>query len=210
MPANKAGNPDDTAGHVGELNAGYQTGKTDPSTDVPENCAPAEGWTFNVTGSDQLVTGADGTVTITLSDAQLAMVETTGGETGIHVSEVQQPDVAAFGEIRCYTDILNNDNLEYIYNYPVEGGEATIYCIAYNVTTPTPTTRPRPRRRPRPRPRRPLPPRRPRRPPVATATGTTTRRAHPTRASLLSTTMVTTRIHATAGTVTGGTPWAAP
>ena len=79
VPANEPGAPDDTGGHVAELDTSYQTSKTNPATDIPENCVPASGWVFNVAGSAPLTTGVDGTVTITLSDEQLAMAETTGG-----------------------------------------------------------------------------------------------------------------------------------
>jgi len=39
---------DQTGGPAGELNTTYQTGMTNPSTDIPQNCQRAPGWSFDL------------------------------------------------------------------------------------------------------------------------------------------------------------------
>jgi len=99
---------------------------------------------------------------MTLSAAQLAMAQTTNWQTGVLVTEVEQPRFT-LGELRCYRDIRNGDNLESIFN--LQAGDTSLYCIAYNVPaapgstptsapkpTPTPTPKPTPKPTPTPKP----------------------------------------------------------
>ena len=147
VPAN--GNPtneDATGGHGSQLDTSYQTSLVNPSTDIPKACARADGWQFQLYGANSggvlaptvgspLTTGADGagtgSVTIVLNSSELALAQTTGAPTGLWVAEIMQPSVATFGALRCYTDILNGDNVENIRQ--IGTADAHIYCIAYNV-----------------------------------------------------------------------------
>jgi hypothetical protein len=60
------------------------------------------------------------------------------------LSWIEQPGVASFGALRCYTDIINGDNVENIRDLGTS--DQHIYCIAYNVVvsqaTPPPTEAP--------------------------------------------------------------------
>jgi hypothetical protein len=121
---------------------------TNPATDVPAGCVPEKNWNFEVgTGSgggdvinsyQTVTTGPDGTYTFPLNSAQVTATHATSWASGLLVSEVTQPG-ATFGELRCYRDIQNGDNLESIYNLQssdIANGVANIYCIAYNVEPP--------------------------------------------------------------------------
>jgi cell division septation protein DedD len=153
VPANKNYTYlDATGGHAGELNTSAQTSQT-ALTDIPAACTPAAGWSFNLGNADVAgvtnsaygtVGPTDGTgqVSITLTGELLTRAMTTGDwTTGLLVSEIPQPSVAAFGALRCFTDINNGDNLESIFGLT---DAAQIYCIAFNVGTPTPSFSPVP------------------------------------------------------------------
>jgi len=138
VPANgNPGNLDATRGHSADLNTSYGTQATghivSPSNDIPAACAATSGWSFYFTNSGgtattggPFTTGADGTVTVTLNDDQLALAQ---GGTGLWVREATS-DSASFGSIRCYNDVLNGDNLEQMTRI---GSTTQLYCIAYNV-----------------------------------------------------------------------------
>lgn len=152
VPANR--NPtsyDATGGHGGELDTSYQTALVNPATDIPTACSRAEGWQFQLYGGwsngtlsppigSPLTTGAGGGVSVWLDASEQALAASTSNGIGLWVAEIQQPSVAAFGALRCYTDILNGDNVETISG--LTGGDQHIYCIAYNVlpnrATPSP------------------------------------------------------------------------
>ena len=110
----------------------------DPS-EVPEACKGAAGWSF-LLSSDQAQTADTQTVGTTDSNGELQVpfsslnsalqnVLTSGGN--LWISEVAQNDVATFGALRCYTDAMNGDNLEFV----SFGGDQvqSFNCIAYNV-----------------------------------------------------------------------------
>ena len=161
VPANN--NPTSDADYPSgmTLDTSYQTGLTDPATDIPTGCTPASGWQFDVgTGASStlkdyigtvthtLTTGTNGTDTLTLSPAEVAMIQNaTTWDQGLLVQEVMQ-STASFGELRCYRDIENGDNLELLYNkdglftsdLTAADGTLNLYCIAYNVA-PTPPTK---------------------------------------------------------------------
>ncbi len=113
--------------------------------EIPEDCIPAEGWNFKLDdnsgmGTSALVgpTGVNGNYDVALNDlpsvAKSAI--TSGGQLWV---QEEAKETASFGAIRCYTDALNGDNLEYISfgtdqtSYPTD-----VYCIAYNVNEVTP------------------------------------------------------------------------
>lgn len=57
VPANKTPTiSDQTGGHGGELESGYQTALTDPTTDIPAACRRADGWQFQLYGDPSLST----------------------------------------------------------------------------------------------------------------------------------------------------------
>ena len=136
VPSNSTpGNLDATRGHSGGLDTTYGTSGhiVGPSTDIPAACAATSGWSFFFTNSGgtattggPFITGSDGSVTVTLSDAQLALAQSG---TGLWVRE-DMSDSAGFGSIRCYNDIANGDNLEQMTRI---GSTTQLYCIAYNV-----------------------------------------------------------------------------
>jgi MBG domain (YGX type) len=133
VPANRSsGSSDATGGHSAELNAGYQTSEASPA-DRPAACAASKGWSFDLReGSGgpliQIVTtGNDGSYTVYLGLADIAWAR--GG--GVWVNEGLSPAVAGFGALRCYHDILNGDNLDYVGGVPTGTNQA--YCLAYNV-----------------------------------------------------------------------------
>lgn len=159
VPANQ--NPtihDQTGGHASQLDTSYQTVLVNPTTDIPKVCMPADGWQFQLYNSDAastavgspLTTGTDGSgtgsVTITLDASELALAQTDGSPMGLWVAEIEQPSVATFGALRCYTDILHGDNIENVLNLGTT--DQHVYCIAYNVaiaqSTPAPTPTPTP------------------------------------------------------------------
>ncbi len=132
------------------LDTSYQTALTNPVTDTPEGCVPASGWQFDVgtgagghdyigTVAHILTTGSGGTATLVLKSAEVAMIQSAKTwDQGLLVKEEMQAG-ATFGELRCYRDIENGDNLESIYNLQssdVTNGVANLYCIAYNVAPP--------------------------------------------------------------------------
>ena len=135
VPANKTPTvADATGGHGAELDTNYQTSVVNPATDLPQACHRADGWSFQMYSSftngilspavgSPVTTGADGagtgSATITLDANELATVMASGSPAGLWVAEIEKPNVAGFGALRC------------------------IYCIAYNVAptadaTPTP------------------------------------------------------------------------
>ena len=143
VPANaNFTNVDETGGHANELNAAANQVKTAES-DIPANCVKASGWTFNLlsalnsgnglTNSSpnfirNVVTGGDGTVTVTLTQAELDLVHAGG----LWVSEVPQ-SAYGFGSLRCYTDVLNGDNDEFIGFQGTTAANDPVICIAFNV-----------------------------------------------------------------------------
>jgi hypothetical protein len=137
VPAN--GNPgtldEATRGHSGDLNTSYGTTGhiVSPSSDIPAACAATSGWSFYFTNSGgtattggPFTTGPDGSIAVTLSDAELALAQSG---TGLWVREATS-NSAGFGSIRCYNDILNGDNLEQMTSI---GSTTQLYCVAYNV-----------------------------------------------------------------------------
>jgi uncharacterized repeat protein (TIGR01451 family) len=138
VPANlNADNVDATGGHWSELASGYLAKPVDPSRDIPAVCQPVAGWTWDfrnaqgaTTNISTYTTGADGSITVQLNPTELALAR--GG--GLWVQEEFQAG-AAFGSIRCYNDVLNGDNLENIQG--VDSAISEIYCVAYNVATPS-------------------------------------------------------------------------
>jgi hypothetical protein len=154
VPANQnPTNKDATGGHGGQLDPSYQIVLTNPATDIPKVCSRADGWQFQMYNSSGLgttvgapvTTGADGSgtgaTTITLDGTELALAQTAGSPTGLWIAEIQQPSVAAFGAIRCGSDILNGDLVENIRGVGLTNQH--LYCIAYNVdpnlNSPSPT-----------------------------------------------------------------------
>jgi uncharacterized repeat protein (TIGR01451 family) len=140
VPANRVpSNVDDTVDQYGhhwqELDASHQATAATPG-DIPAACHTASNWSFqflNRQGGDVIdtyTTGPDGTYTITLSDTLTDLARSSGG---LWVREITQP-VAGFGALRCYKDVLNGDNLDYIYNVPADTTQ--VYCIAYNIAGP--------------------------------------------------------------------------
>ncbi|HEX7495366.1 MAG TPA: hypothetical protein VF349_01915 [Candidatus Limnocylindrales bacterium] len=140
VPANRVpSNVDDTVDQYGhhwqELDASRQATASTPS-DIPAACHTASDWSFqflNRQGGDVIdtyTTGQDGTKTIILSDTLTDLARSSGG---LWVREITQP-AAGFGALRCYKDVLNGDNLDYIYNVPADTTQ--VYCIAYNVAGP--------------------------------------------------------------------------
>lgn len=143
VPANQ--NPttyDQTGGHAHELDTSYQTSLTNPATDIPSGCRRAEGWSFTLYKTWSLNNGdpvgvnpirtvgptdQNGEVVVALTPEEID--EARSGD-GLWVSEVTQPGYG-FAALRCYDDILNGDNLEFIKlsSIPTDG----VYCIAYNV-----------------------------------------------------------------------------
>jgi uncharacterized repeat protein (TIGR01451 family) len=131
-------NYDDTGGHWDELDMDYQLVEANPATDIPAGCAPRAGWQFefldgqygSVIGT--YTTDASGRVSVSLSSAQIALARSSGG---LWVREVLQPS-APFAAIRCYTDMLNGDNLERIDSVPTSRSE--VFCLAYNVEVASP------------------------------------------------------------------------
>ena len=137
VPANdNPGGYDDTGGHSGELNPGYKTKPVTPLNSLPAACHAAAGWEFQFKNGQSgsvirtSITGTDGTVTVDLNATELALARTG---VGLWVLEVMQPS-APFGQIRCYNDMYNGDNLENI-QY-VASNIAQVYCFAYNVANP--------------------------------------------------------------------------
>ena len=153
VPANNdPTNIDQTGGHGGELNTSYQTVLVNPATDIPTACTRTDGWQFQLSGGPSLAptigspltTGADGAgtgaVSVWLDASELALAQTGGSPTGLWVAEIGQPSVATFGALRCYTDIINGDNVENIRSLGTSNQH--IYCIAYNVVVSQPTAPP--------------------------------------------------------------------
>ena len=134
VPSNRSPSSlDATGGYWQELNTSYQTALVNPATDLPAACPTNAGWSFQLKDGqngnviDTRTTGAGGSVTVNLTDAEINLAR--GG--GLWLQEITQPAAAGFGALRCYNDNLNGDNLENMQGVP----EATtqIYCIAYNV-----------------------------------------------------------------------------
>jgi hypothetical protein len=157
VPANKTPTvADATGGHGAELDTNYQTSVVNPATDLPAACHRADGWSFQMYSSftngilsptvgSPVTTGADGvgtgSATIVLDANEVALAQTNGSPTGLWVAEIMRPSVAAFGALRCFTDIGNGDNVENI--HAIAANDTHLYCIAYNVApstdaTPTP------------------------------------------------------------------------
>jgi uncharacterized repeat protein (TIGR01451 family) len=79
-----------------------------------------------------------GATTIQLTEDQLKQAKKSalwiqGGTTTDPVLNIPFPDTYAFGALRCATDNLNGDNVEYI-AYPT--GAEHVYCFAYYVVPP--------------------------------------------------------------------------
>lgn len=118
-------------------------GYVDPS-EIPQEsgCSRANGWQFLLStdqaqeSNTQTVTTVDGEYVTPVSgagsDLSVALQQGIRGQNDnqFWVSEVEQEGYD-FATIRCYNDVLNGDNLEYI-NIG-QSNPADIYCIAYNV-----------------------------------------------------------------------------
>src|SRR5664280_2701246 len=140
VPANAHGSPNDIgeANSVLENSTDYHAGSVygKPvawSNSNAAGCVAAPGWTFQFKNGQNggvispHMTGADGSVTVALNDVELALAR---GTTGLWVLEVTNPS-APFGEIRCYNDAINDDNLEQIKSVP--DSMPHVFCFAYNV-----------------------------------------------------------------------------
>ena len=133
VPANQnPGNSDATGGHWGELDTSYQTVKVNPATDVPGSCVAQAGWGFVLSRGDggsvisMPTTGADGSVVVTLAGEDAALPKASSWNIGVVVTaDVQQG--YGFGALRCFTDVLNGDNLEGIYGW---NGRDALVCIS--------------------------------------------------------------------------------
>src|ERR1035437_3227951 len=134
VPANAHGSPNDIGANSVNEDATHYTAKPiDPTNSTAAGCVAAPGWTFQFKNGQNggvissYVTGADGSVTVALNTDELALARSS---TGLWVLEVTNPS-APFGEIRCYNDAINDDNLEQITSVPDSVSQA--YCFAYNV-----------------------------------------------------------------------------
>ena len=78
-----------------------------------------------------------GATTIELTDAEVAQANNSNlwVQGGTQTAPVADPDVYAFGALRCATDNVNGDNVEYV-AYPT--GKNHVFCFAYYVS-PAPT-----------------------------------------------------------------------
>ena len=78
-----------------------------------------------------------GAVTIKLSDDEVAQANSSNlwVQGGTQTEPVADPDTYAFGALRCATDNVNGDNVEYV-AYPT--GKNHVFCFAYYVS-PAPT-----------------------------------------------------------------------
>ena len=78
-----------------------------------------------------------GATTIELSSAELAQANASDlwVQGGTRTEPVDDPDTYAFGALRCATDNVNGDNVEYV-AYPT--GKTHVFCFAYYVS-PAPT-----------------------------------------------------------------------
>jgi uncharacterized repeat protein (TIGR01451 family) len=135
VPANETPSGiDQTGDHWAELNTSYQTVEANPGTDIPAACSPAKGWSFELREGasgpiiQTVTTGDDGMYTVYLGLADIVW----GRGDGVWVNEVVQP-AAGFGALRCYQDVLNGDNQDYV---SAPSGVTQTYCIAYNVSGP--------------------------------------------------------------------------
>ena len=156
VPANQnPGSSDATGGHWGELDTSYQTVEVNPATDVPATCVAQPGVGFVLTRGDggsvisMPTTGADGSVVVTLAGEDAVLPKASSWNTGVVVTQDVQEGYG-FGALRCFTDVLNGDNVEGIYGW---NGRDALVCIAYNVAeSPTPTPAPTPAPDPTPTP----------------------------------------------------------
>jgi hypothetical protein len=78
-----------------------------------------------------------GATTIELTDAEVAQANNSSlwVQGGTQTAPVADPDTYAFGALRCATDNVNGDNVEYV-AYPT--GKNHVFCFAYYVS-PAPT-----------------------------------------------------------------------
>ncbi len=121
---NNATNLDATGGHPGDLDATHQASLADHSTDLIPTCNTVPGSFIYGPNPTRNETATTGTTTY-LSPADLALTRSGGV---ISIAEVVAPN-AGFGAIRCYVDIQNGDNEEWL-----SGVQATqVDCIAYDV-----------------------------------------------------------------------------
>jgi len=123
VPANKdACGFDATGGHCGELDYSYQTDTANPMTDIPSACSQAGvGWAFRLTQNgvtETMYTQSNGAFSVTINGTEIG------------VSEVIQGNIASFGQLRCYKDMLYGDNADNVYVPPAG---THVYCLAYNV-----------------------------------------------------------------------------
>jgi hypothetical protein len=111
------------------------------ASEVPAGCVAAAGWSFKLS-TDEAQTknvsiagtsGANGEYTVKLSSLADGLRSAVTKGSSIWVSEITQ-SLAQFGALRCYTDALNGDNLEFInLGNNKTGYPQNVYCIAYNV-----------------------------------------------------------------------------
>jgi uncharacterized repeat protein (TIGR01451 family) len=134
VPGNEnRNNLDHTGGQYTLLQWPHQYALANPTEDTPTGCQPGAGWQFQFTDTN----GANPTRTITMDGTGTATTVLTAGEMNLArtgtfgVVEVEQPSVASFAAIRCWTDTVNGDNLEWLGGIPNDLSQ--IYCLAYNV-----------------------------------------------------------------------------
>lgn len=142
------GNPsadvaDDTGGKYTQFsnypNFGGTIKPVNPS-EKPEGCVGSADWQFllssdqNQTQNTQTVgyTNGSGVLQVAYSDLNAGLQETLDQGGLMWVSEVERSGYG-FGALRCYKDVLNGDNLEYISFGDGKMPKGNIYCIAYNV-----------------------------------------------------------------------------
>lgn len=117
-------------------------------SEIPESCTKTSGTSFKISTDEgqssnvQVVgpTNTDGEINISTSDLNSELQNNLFNNELIWVSEIQNNSIAKFGSLRCHSDAVNGDDLEYI---QFDSVPSDIYCISYNVpvviASPTPS-----------------------------------------------------------------------